>query len=117
MTQEQTSLRDINVYVNDGIVNLYAYPFKRDDEGFLETNYDGWMRDGDAFQLVMNDPNCYDEIAWVLESRNWFFNGFERWQDYDAWHTSEWLTSESAPQVLRDWVESLPAYTIEGAEA
>lgn len=99
---------DYNVYVVDGYITLTAYRQQHVitamGERFMEGDY--------AKSITLKMPmtvQYFDEIAYLLHFDQW--NKVD-WEEYDDWLPDEYLTYESAPKAIFDWVCLLPNYDI-----
>ena len=95
-------LYDVNVYCDGDRLFVTAYELKQDASGKYATNTDRYA----TIDFEMTESN-HDVIAYLLDNEEW--DG-EDWEDYDFWHTVDYLIEGNIPPRIAEFVSLLPFY-------
>jgi len=98
---------DINIYCSNNILHLTAYKLVR--LGYDGNTLRSEMNESVTLRLPMDEAH-FEEVAYLLDSEDWFFD-VEEWDEYDFWDTTDYLKVGNTPELIKNWVESLPPYT------
>ena len=112
MTQEHKCIYDINVScIEKGVLILLAAE-NREHYGEIYPTFRST-----SIEIPM-DAEHHDEVAYLLNCEYWDEEyKLEDWIDHDEWHTTDWLYEGDTPIMIKEWVDSLPTYINERAEA
>jgi 2-polyprenyl-6-methoxyphenol hydroxylase-like FAD-dependent oxidoreductase len=95
-------LYDVNVYCDGDVLFVTAYELKQDKSGAYATNTDRYA----TLPIPMVDEN-HQLIAYLLDNEEW---QEQEWEDYDFWHTVDYLIEGNIPPRIAEFVTSLPFY-------
>lgn len=108
MTAVKTKLRDINIYVIDGVMNVIPYRLKLEGVDFYVDTYN--VHPDDEVLKVKMDKRSHATISHILNLEEWEMRG--SWEEFDDWDTTESLTTGTPPDKIAKWLKKLPEYEI-----
>lgn len=108
---------DINIWSNDdSVINITAYPlmvYEKDPEEISGTDYDSEYF---TWSLSTNHEPDWPALDWWVCDKlglpDWTsLDGLDEWDTYHS-NTADYFvkTSQPAPRIVTDWLDSLPAY-------
>lgn len=109
-----TKLRDIEICVEEGTLQVIPYKLQLNREGWLEGDYSE-LGQGRILSVAMNRKDNYPLIDFILERDHTFrgdWEGFSEWDTTERFYHTEINTKQSMPERLRKWLEAMPTYEI-----
>jgi len=110
----KSKLFDVNVYVIDGVVNVFFYKLIYADALNGSIVGAATSKSGEAGRLAINihsqDREEIEAIRYALDCDSYDDRPLNEWEEFDEWNTSEWFMQGDTPKIFRDFANGLQEY-------
>lgn len=105
-----TSLRDIEICVEEGKLKVIPYKLTIDRENYFHADYSA-QGQGRVLEIAMNRKDNYPLIDYILECDH-TLRGC--WEDFSEWDTTQRFFDNPAPmpERIQNWLNGLRPYEI-----